>query len=295
MIEKVTVVGHIALDFVFDIPYHPEKNHSIFIKNKKRYFGGGAANIATGIAKLGCKSELIAAVDQNFGDSDYHTYLKSLGIELGIEKFDGEIPQAYIFNDEEQEQISYFYWGVSEKMGTVKARERDAVHIAPSHPEFACRMAEKAKFVAFEPGQDIPRYSREKMSSIMECTDILFCNIFELGRIEKLTNMGRDEMAESMDIIVTEGEEGSTLYHDGRAKKIPAVKSNVIDPTGAGDAYKAAFWAGLMKGLDMETSCKLGSTAASMVVKRRGAQSGMPEWKELTNAYEANFGKVENI
>ena len=291
MIEKVTVVGHIALDFVFDIPYHPEKNHSIFIKNKERYFGGGAANIAAGIAKLGCRSELVAAVGQDFEGSEYHSYLKNLGVELEVEKFRGEIPRAYIFNDEEQNQVSYFYWGVSDRMGIMKARKRDVVHIAPSHPEFACRMAERAKFVAFEPGQDIPRYDREKMSFIMEKTDILFCNVFELNKIKKITNKGRMELAERMDMVVTEGEKGSTLYHDGKAKKIPAVKSDVVDPTGAGDAYRAAFWAGMMKGLDMETSCKLGSTAASMAVKARGAQSGMPGWEELMDAYESNFGK----
>ncbi len=294
MTEKVTVAGHIALDFVFDIPYHPKKNHSIFINNKERYFGGGAANIAVGIAKLGGRSELVAAVDENFEDSDYCAYLKSMGVELGLKKFDGEIAQAYIFNDEGQNQISYFYWGVSENMKTVKPEARDTVHIAPSHPDFACRMAERAKFVAFEPGQDIPRYTREKMSFVMEHTDILFCNIFELKKIEKLTGMGGEKIARKMDMVVTEGEKGSTLYHDGRAKKIPAVKTDVVDPTGAGDAYKAAFWAGMLRGLDMETSCKLGSTASSLVVRKRGAQSGLPDWDELTRVYKT-FWQVENI
>lgn len=295
MTERVTVAGHIAIDFVFNIPYHPEKNHSIFIRNKERYFGGGAANIAVGIAKLGCRSELLAAVDRNFESSDYYDYLRKQGVGLRLKKFDGEIAQAYIFNDEGNDQVSYFYWGVSENMEHMEPDAVDTVHIAPSHPEFACRMAENARFVAFEPGQDIPRYDRKKMSFVMENTDILFCNIFELKRIEKLVGMERKRMAERMDMVVTEGSDGSTMYHNGRAKKIPAVKTRVVDPTGAGDAYKAALWAGLMHGMDMETSCRLGSTAASMAVKKMGAQSGMPGWDELMDAYRANFGEVENI
>ncbi len=296
MIKKVTVTGHIALDFIFDIPSHPEKDHSIFIKNKEKYFGGGAANIASGIAKLGCRSELIAAVDENFDGSAYYAHLKNLGVELSVKEFKGEIAQAYIFNDEEHKQITYFYWGVSEKMKNIKPAVRDTVHIAPSHPEFACNMAEKAKFLAFEPGQDIPRYTKEQLSFIMDNANILFCNIFELRQMEGILGMDRKEIARRMDVIVTEGKDGSTFYSRGDRKRIPSVKvADNADPTGAGDSYKAAFWAGLMHGMDMETSCKLGSVASSMVVREKGAQIGMPNWDGLVGLYNAHFGETKKI
>ncbi|MEA2053907.1 MAG: carbohydrate kinase family protein [Candidatus Thermoplasmatota archaeon] len=295
MIEKVTVTGHIALDFIFDIPYYPEKNHSIFIKHKEEHFGGGAANIAVGLAKLGCKSELIATVDENFESSHYGLYLKNLGVELNLKKFKGELARAYIFNDEEQNQITYFYWGVSENMKHAGTNARDTVHIAPSHPGFACDMAENAKFLAFEPGQDIPRYKKEQLSFILDNTDILFCNNFELKQIEKILELEKQKLLRQMDVVMTEGEKGSILYSEGNKKRIPAVKANVVDPTGAGDAYKAAFWAGLIRGLDLETSCKLGSIASSLVVKKRGAQSGLPDWDKLLELYEIHFEKAEKI
>jgi len=294
MIEKVTVAGHIAIDHIFDIPYYPEENHSIFIRSKGKYFGGGAANIAAGIAKLGCKSELVAAVDKNFEKSAYYNYLKRIGVELNVKKFEGELAQAYIFNDDGQNQITYFYWGVSENIRDVEVEEREVIHIAPSHPEFAYNMAGKAKFLAFEPGQDIPRYDREKLSFIIEKADILFCNIFELKKIEKILGMEREKLKENMDLIVTEGEKGSTLYTNGKIKRIPSVKADVIDPTGAGDAYRAAFWAGLMHGMDMEESCKLGSIASSLVVGKKGAQTGLPDWDGLIKKYEM-LGKAEKI
>ncbi|HHH83957.1 MAG TPA: carbohydrate kinase family protein [Thermoplasmatales archaeon] len=294
MIEKVTVAGHIAIDHIFDIPYYPEKNHSIFIKSKEEYFGGGAANIAAGIAKLGCKSELVAAVDKNFEKSAYHNHLKRMGVELNVKKFDGEIAQAYIFNDDAHNQITYFYWGVSENMRDAKIEEREVIHIAPSHPEFAYNMAGKAKFLAFEPGQDIPRYDKEKLSSIIEKTDILFCNIFELKKIERIVGMKREKLKKHMDLVVTEGEKGSVLHAGGKTKKIPSVEADVIDPTGAGDAYRAAFWAGLMHGMDMEESCKLGSIASSLVVGKKGAQTGLPDWGMLIKKYEI-LSKAEKI
>ncbi len=294
MIEKVSVAGHIAIDHIFSIPYHPEKNHSIFIKDMEDFFGGGAANIAVGMAKLGCRSELIAAVNRNFEGSDYYKYLNNMDIELSVKEFDGELAQAYIFNDERSNQITYFCWGVSENMRDVEVEMRDTVHIAPSHPEFACKIAERAKFLAFEPGQDIARYGKEQLSFIIENTDILFCNNFELEKIEKITNSCLSEISRKTSVIVTEGEKGSSLHTAEGTKRIPAVESEIVDPTGAGDAYKAAFWAGIARGMDMEDACRLGSIASSFVIKKKGAQMGLPDWNTLIGKYEM-LRKAEKI
>ena len=69
--NKVSIVGHIAYDHIFTIPYLPSKNHSIYIQSMGTYFGGGAGNIATGIASLGGKCEIISAVGTDFTNSKY--------------------------------------------------------------------------------------------------------------------------------------------------------------------------------------------------------------------------------
>ena len=92
---------------------------------------------------------------------------------------------------------------------------------------------------------------------------------------------------------MTEGEKGSILYSEGNTKRIPAVKAKVLDSTGAGDAYKAAFWAGLIHGMDLETSCRLGSVSSSLVIKEKGAQSGLPDWDKLIELYEIHFGGLK--
>ncbi|OYT59333.1 sugar kinase [Thermoplasmatales archaeon ex4484_30] len=293
--KKVTVVGHIAMDFIFSIPYFPEKNYSIYIKKMGKYFGGGAANIAVGISKLGCRSEIISAVPKNFSESKYGRYLKENNVDLCVAKFNEKIAQAYIFNDEKKNQITYFYWGVSEKMDEMEGIAREYVHIAPSHPSLATKMAEKGKYVAYEPGQDLPKWNKEGLSYVLEKVAVLFCNNFELKEIERKVGMKKEALVKHMDIIVTKGKEGSIVYTKDKKISIPVVPAEIVDPTGAGDAYKAAFWAGLMKGYDMETACKMGSTAASMVVEKMGAQNGLPNWKTLCQKYQQHFGDIENI
>lgn len=49
----ISVVGHTTTDHLFTVPELVAKNHSTFITAHKVFYGGGAANIAAGIAMLG--------------------------------------------------------------------------------------------------------------------------------------------------------------------------------------------------------------------------------------------------
>lgn len=293
--KKVTVVGHIAMDYIFTIPYFPEKNHSIYINKSGEYFGGGGANIAVGIAKLGCRSEIVAAVPKNFLNTKYGKYLQENNVELSVNAFKGKIAQAYIFNDLENNQITYFDWGVSGKMSEMKGGAREYVHIAPSHPSLALRMAERGKFIAYEPGQDLPKWGKDTLAFILKKTNLLFCNNFELREIERKAGIKKEALLSRMDIVVTKGREGSMMYSKNKKIFIPALPAKVVDTTGAGDTYKAAFWVGIMKGYDRETACKMGSVASSLVVEKIGAHNGLPDWGALCQKYEQYFGHIENI
>lgn len=292
--NRVTVAGHIAIDHIFDIPRHPDPEHSIFIERHERHFGGGAANIATGIAKLGGQSRLVAAAPEDFGSTDYAARLDELDIELAVTSFSGEIPTAYIFNDEQHRQITYFSWGVSEHMQDVEPAG-DVVHLAPVHPAFACRMAEHARYLAFEPGQDLPRYTAGQLAAVLERTDMLFCNVAELHTMAKMLDVSRRKLLTDLDAVVTRGDRGCLVYEDEETHEIPAVPADMVDPTGAGDAHRAAVWAALQRDIDLEMACELGNVAAALTVQQRGAQNGMPGWATLLQRHAQYFDAAENI
>ena len=292
--KNITVAGHIALDHIFDIPAHPEPEHSIFIERYERHFGGGAANIATGIAKLGGQSRLVAAVPETFDRTDYAAYLDDLGIDMALSRFPGDMPEAYIFNDSQYRQITYFSWGVSEQMPDIDAAGK-VIHLAPVHPQFACRMAEQARYLAFEPGQDLPRYTAEQLSYLLARTDMLFCNGTELHSMAEMLDVSRRELLTDLDAVVTRGERGCLVYEDGKTYEVPAVDADMVDPTGAGDAHRAAVWAALQRDFDLEVACQLGNVAAALTVAQRGAQNGMPDWETLLELHTRAFEGAENI
>jgi len=279
---EITVVGHAAYDYIFIVEKHPGMDESVYIKKWKKFYGGGGANIATGFSHLGGKSTLYTVAGSDFGR--YEKYLKRKGVKTLLERSEKRTASAFIFNDPST-QKSYFFWGASEDMKKMKGIKSKHLHIAPCHPELAMKMAEKSEFFAFEPGQDLRKYTLEELSYMVENAGIIFCNEREYNYMRKNISL------QGKDVVVTLGGRGSRIYRGEKITSIKAVKARrFIDATGAGDAYKAAFWYAFLKGKDMEKCCRFASVFASFVVERMGAQI-YPSLDRILKRYERSFGE----
>jgi len=97
----ISVVGHTATDHIFLVQNLPERHHSTFILDHKIYYGGGAANIAAGIATLGEEAELVSAVGDDFAGSDYDLWLDELSVKKRFFVVDNaRTASCYLYNDE---------------------------------------------------------------------------------------------------------------------------------------------------------------------------------------------------
>jgi len=73
--------------------------------------------------------------------------------------------------------------------------------------------------------------------------------------------------------IVTRGEHGARLYADSRAVDFPAYRSAVVDPTGAGDVFAAAFLLRLTETRDCHEAVDFANCAASLSIEGIGTSS----------------------
>jgi ribokinase len=87
-------------------------------------------------------------------------------------------------------------------------------------------------------------------------------------------------------VILTRGEHGCSYLNpiNGELCTIPAIPVQVVDTTGAGDAFNAALCYGFSTGLTLEQTIQFAVKAASLSVTKFGAQNGMPTYMELSNA-----------
>jgi adenosine kinase len=110
-----------------------------------------------------------------------------------------------------------------------------------------------------------------------KCIDgskIMISNDYELELIISKTGLDKKKLLQRTGIVITTlGEKGSCILTRDGEKYIPAIKpKQVVDPTGAGDAYRAGLIKGLVLGRDIEQSARMGSVCASFAVESYGTQ-----------------------
>ena len=281
-------IGHTAFDYIIQVKEFPLPNSSTAINKMQTLYGGAAANVAVVASNLGLKSSLVSAVGNDFIGSEYQNKLKNLGIDTNnmIVVEDEKTPTAFVLTDLNSDQISYFYWGAASKFKSseppFKAIEMvDAVHLATGDPGFNRRSGvvahESGKLISFDPGQDLHMYSKNELESVIKICDILFGNHHEIKRIQETLKMSVDDLRDfGPDIVViTHGEDGSSICTDKKID-IDAIIRDTVDPTGAGDSYRAGFLNAYLKGEDLETCGKFASSVASFVVEAEGCQTNVP-------------------
>jgi adenosine kinase len=95
-------------------------------------------------------------------------------------------------------------------------------------------------------------------------------------------------------VIVTKGENGSSILLRGRTVDTPAVApAEAVDPTGVGDAFRGGLMKGLAAGASWETCGRLGSVAATYALEHMGGSTHRYSWNEFKARYESHFGALQ--
>ena len=301
--QDLLVIGHTALDYIIQVEKFPVANTATTIENMKNFHGGAAANVAMVGASLGLKTSLVSAVGANFLDSDYHMKMKGLNINTDsmIMVEDEETPTAFVVTDKNQDQIFYFYWGAGKNFKKTKApkiaiNNAEAVHLATGSPHFNCASGimarEENKIVSFDPGQDLHMYNTKNLEKVIKNCTILFGNHHEIERILKslaIDISGLKELGPEI-VVKTCGEDGSIVYSNDEKIRIDPIYRPAIDPTGAGDSYRAGFLYSYLNGNSLENCAKFASSVSSFIVEKEGCQTNIPRYEEVKDRMN-NFYK----
>lgn len=263
--------------------------------------GGTAGNIAYSMALLDERPRVLASAGKDFGS--YRTWLESHGLPMdGVREVEDDFTAAcYFITDATNNQINGF---------NPAAMGKPCAYTFPDlKPEAALGMVSPGNFedmmnlpafyrkhhvrYIFDPGQNIPVFSGEQLLSAIEGSHMLISNDYELELILNATGLDKAELLQRSNMIVTTlGGKGSHVLTKGKVIDVPAVKvETVVDPTGAGDSFRAGLLKGMTLGANMETCCRLGAVAASFCVERKGTQEHAFTKEQFASRYEGAFGK----
>jgi sugar/nucleoside kinase (ribokinase family) len=289
----LTVYGHVCLDQILALQAFPEPNTSVDIREKHRYFGGTGANIATAAAALGVPTALVSYVGPDL-PPDFRQLMESRGVDLSeMITIDGyESSTVIVVTDASEAQIAYVYQGPMRDMSgfelrTAGARQSKFVHISTGRPEYyipvmeECRRLEKD--ISFDPAQEIHRiWDRETFRAALPLANRFFSNRTELRTALRYMDASGPEglLPYVPEVITTLGGDGALATTGKGSWSVPAARpSKFVDPTGAGDAFRAGFYAGRYRGEGLMESMAYGNAAASFVLEAAGALTSLPTWE----------------
>ncbi len=286
----LTVYGHTCIDQILRLSEFPLVNTSVDIFEKRRYFGGTGANIATVAASLGVPTALVSFVGSDL-PPDFERWMEGRGVDLSeLVKVDGfETPTVFIVSNRHHDQVAYVYQGPMAvlddlELKVVNARRSRHVHIATGRPEYYIRVMENLPdevFIALDPAQEIHRiWNPSHFRRALPLVDMLFSNQYEAERmLEYAGAHSPQEMVDGLGLwVITRGAEGIDLVTTERVERVPAIRTEVQDTTGAGDSFRAGFYAGKYRGMSDRDAAVIGTATASFTVETVGCQTNIPDW-----------------
>lgn len=309
---QVVVTGSVAFDNIMDFPGFfkdhilADKAHviniSFLVEKLSRQRGGCAANIAYTLALLGERPRIVAATGDDFGE--YQSWLGKRGIDTSaVAVFEDEMTACcFITSDRDHCQITGFYPGAMSRARELSVIERAGkepamILIAPDDPEAMVRHCREAREAGipflFDPSFQVTAFDGDTIRGACEGAMALVVNDYEFGVLRDKTAKSAEEIQAEHDlVIVTYGKEGSEiLLREGGSVKVPAARvATVVDPTGAGDAFRGGFVAGLMQGRTLEVAGRMGAVAAVYCIEQYGTSNHRYTRDEFSARYRDNFG-----
>jgi ribokinase len=297
---SVLVAGAINTDLVAQVTRAPEAGETVTGSAFAVFGGGKGANQAVAAARSGAATSIVGALGADDFGRQRLADLAAEGIDTsGVAITDRAASGvALIVVDETgQNRIAYVPGATAtitpDQAAAALHRSRPRVLLTTLELPAAALAAQYAD--ARSLGATIinnatpePAQGRE----IAVGADILVVNETEAVDLLEVGSGDRDwlDVARALSglgprtVIITLGEAGAVVVSETVAQRLPALKVDVVDSTGAGDAFCGAFAARIAVGDDVLTAARIGVIAGSLAVTRAGAQPSMPRWTEIQQA-----------
>ncbi len=145
-----------------------------------------------------------------------------------------------------------------------------------------------------DPGQSLTGWDGKNLREWIDGSLMFISNDYELELTMKMTGMDKKGLLRLTGTVVTTfGEKGSLVSIAGDEMRIPPAEIHgVVDPTGAGDAFRAGLVKGLILSRDIVTAAKMGSVAAAYAVEKYGTQEHLFSYEDFLERFRSNFGEI---
>ena len=286
------ICGSLAFDTImtfegrFAEQIMPEQLHilnvSFLVPGLRREYGGCAGNIAYSLTQLGGAALPMATVGNDGLDYVAHLRNKGISTEFIRELTDTYTAQAMIMTDRDNNQITAFHPGAMSQAHLSEITARSDIKLGIISPDGRDAMLQHAaQFKAagipfmFDPGQGLPMFNGEELLHFVEQATWVTVNDYEGRMLSERSGLDSSEISRRVEgLVVTLGAQGCEVWVDGQMTHVPPVKATqLVDPTGCGDAFRGALLFGLEMGWSLVQCCELGNRVGAHKIATPGCQN----------------------
>lgn len=282
--EKIIVCGSVAYDSIFKFnglikeSFVKDKldivNLSFLTDSMKRLRGGCALNISYNLSLLGFEPMIFGSVGKDFKE---WKWLRSRKIKSLLHTTDDFTASSFSLFDNENNQITNFYPGAMRNDSSLSLQNlkenADMVVISPTMPEAMSNFVSDCQKLCvpylYDPGMQLPILKATDISTGVLNSKISVFNEYEYFLMLEKTKLCTDDLKDVI-IIKTMAEKGAEIFYKGQKVSVESVKVDVLDPVGAGDAFRAGVIRAFFEGKDLETMARYGTIIASASLSSEG-------------------------
>lgn len=310
--QAVYLLGDVNVDVILPIDEYPPPGGDKRSENMVIESGGSASNSAVVLAQLGTGAHLLGCVGEDPWATIARSRLKAAGVEIGhIQTVEAEqtglmfVPvtpdgQRTLFGRRGANRLL-----PADSLPLEDLAAADALHVsgysflAPSSRRAARRALSVAKdggaLTSMDTAYEPPFQAPEQLRQILGSIDTLILGEREA---EALSGMKGDRVTPWYQergintLAIKLGRQGARIHRDGDTWEIPVFPVDVIDTTGAGDAFSAGLLYGLLKGLSPAATGLLAAACGAAATTVWGAGGAFPGKGEVMRILRAAASSV---
>lgn len=305
-LKKLVVIGSVNADHVLRVAKFARPGETVTGHGYQVIPGGKGANQAVAAARLGANIAFIACVgDDSFGQSMIGKF-QSDGIDTDAVMTVPDTPTGIaLIQIAASGENSIAISAEANRRLTPEAlgrhqhllREADTVLMQLESPLETIQMAARRARAAGATVVLNPAPARPLPDSLLADLVVLTPNETEA---ERLTGVAVESASDAERaakvlhakgvklVIITRGARGAYYSGPDGSRLVKGFRVQAVDTTAAGDTFNGALVAGLQDGLDMDAAVRLANAAAAISVTRIGAQTSIPDRREVDDFIKDN-------
>lgn len=304
--SHILVAGSVNADIVLSLARVPAKGETLAARGLATHPGGKGGNQAAAAARLGCPTRLVAQVGRDAQAGMLRGALAGCGVNISlVREVEGPCGTAVILLEDDGDNRIIIHGGANTAPWQLSADAQVAITSAGALllqreiPEAVnIEVAQLAHSAGVSVVLDAGGSASPVSPDLLRCLAVISPNETELQGLTGLPTETEEQIVAAahalrsqgvQTVLVKLGSRGSLLV-DGEGAVLRQQAQHVaqvVDTTGAGDCFTAAFAVALLEGRPHQEAMRFASAAAALCIQVAGAMPSMPSRQDVDAALAA--------